>query len=273
MVGGVHPAETGYRTTTTTTTTSTSASDTDDDDDVNALCHRLTGLGFHREDAMAASKATKSTDPTWTAYRGFQHVPETRLPAACRAAVGQRRRRGSTSAVPRSAGDVAAASSRVRPHSTTIRARGRRRAWLWDRGYPGRRARAASDHGGNRRSPRRPFQTLVLAGESTEISGLPRVVVEARRRRGLARGTHRDRAIVGEDRVEPPRAGRGVAVDVQTNEGSRDAGGVQVGRMRARLGPLTVASRGGRRGSVPPATSNRRASPWRTSVHRACTPC
>ena len=33
--------------------------DTDDDDDdvVNALCDRLTGLGFHRKDAMAASKA------------------------------------------------------------------------------------------------------------------------------------------------------------------------------------------------------------------------
>ena len=199
----------------------------DDDDDVNALCDRLTGLGFHREDAMAASKATKSTDPTnldpaisWLCV----HVPETRLPAAY---APQSVNDGGVvllSKKPRSAGDVAAASSSgtsafdddSRPEDVDA-------AWLWDRGYPRAACEAAaSDHGGNREVALAAlFQTLVLAGESTEISGLA----------AGGGGSDADdedwreeltaiEAIVGEDRVRTLCDGRGVAVDVQTNEGS-----------------------------------------------------
>ena len=66
-----------------------SSDEEDDDEDVeeggiNELCDKLESLGFAREDALAASKATKSTqvsalDPaiTWLCV----HVPENRLPA------------------------------------------------------------------------------------------------------------------------------------------------------------------------------------------------
>ena len=159
--------------------------DTDDDDDVNALCDRLTGLGFHREDAMAASKATKSTDPTsldpaisWLCV----HVPETRLPAAY---APQSVNDGGVVLLSKSrgaAGDVAAASSSgtsafdddSRPEDVDA-------AWLWDRGYPRAACEAAaSDHGGNRRSPSpRCSRRLSSRGNPPKFRDWPRVVVEA----------------------------------------------------------------------------------------------
>ena len=194
----------------------------DDDDDVNALCDRLTGLGFHREDAMAASKATKSTDPTnldpaisWLCV----HVPETRLPAAY---APQSVNDGGVVLLSKKPRGVPVPNPSSSSSSSTVpdddsRPEDGDAAWLWDRGYPRAACEAAaSDHGGNREVALAAlFRSLVLAGESDEISG------------GVSDADDEDwreeltaiEAIVGEDRVRTLCDGRGVAVGVETNEG------------------------------------------------------
>ena len=196
--------------------------DDDDDDDVNALCDKLTGLGFHREDAMAASKATKSTDSanldpaiSWLCV----HVPETRLPAAY---APQSVNDGGVVLLSKKPRGVPVPNPSSSSSSSTVpdddsRPEDGDAAWLWDRGYPRAACEAAaSDHGGNREVALAAlFRSLVLAGESDEISG------------GVSDADDEDwreeltaiEAIVGEDRVRTLCDGRGVAVGVETNDG------------------------------------------------------
>ena len=141
--------------------------DEDEEGGVNELCEKLESLGFMREDALAASKATKSTlasalDPaiSWLCV----HVPESRLPALY---APKLLNDGGVVLLSKPNASTNSASNDARPKNPTT-------AWLWERGYDQKSCEdAVSEHSGREDALAHLFGR-VLAKVSTEHASWPK---------------------------------------------------------------------------------------------------
>ena len=198
---------------------------TDDEDEVNALCDKLTRLGFHRDDALAASRATKSSDIanidpaiSWLCV----HVPESRLPATYApqsvndggvVLLNKNKKSAGDLTVP-SAGASSSRDEDARPEDGDA-------AWLWERGYSRAACEAAAkEHAGNREGALASLFGSLLA-DSAEISGWPAGCGSDADAEDWLEELTAIEAIVGEDKVRTLCDGAGVAVDVETESGIR----------------------------------------------------
>jgi len=178
-----------------------------DDASANELCVKLESLGFGRDDALAASKATKSTEASAVdAAVGWLcvHVPEDRLPATY---------------APKSLNEgglvllskgKSAVTDDSRPTDPDVE-------WLWERGYD----RAACEDAWRARPNRVDALSLlfgkVLRGISREHASWPRGDPEATDEDWEDELVAID-AICGEDRVSRVDGGISVRVDTESGE-------------------------------------------------------
>jgi len=178
-----------------------------DDASANELCAKLEGLGFERDDALAASKAMKSTEASavdaavgWLCVR----VPEDRLPATY---APKSLNEGGVVLLSKG---TSAVTDDSRPSDPNVE-------WLWERGYD----RASCEDAWRARPNRVDALSLlfgkVLSGISREHASWPRGDPEATDEDWEDEIMAID-AICGEDRVSRVDGGISVRVDTESGE-------------------------------------------------------
>ena len=201
------------------------ASDEDEDDEdldndgedsdsvVNALRNKLENLGFERTDALAASRATKSTDVSdlssaidWLCV----HVPESRLPAVY---APKSLNEGGLVVLSKVKASGASTDER-RPENADV-------AWLWERGFPASACEEAIRvHSGNRRAAHEYAYSKFIVEICPDHASWPRgdnnAMVEDWEDEMLA-----IEAICGEDNVERIDDGAGVRIDIDSEANIR----------------------------------------------------
>ena len=171
---------------------------------VNALCDKLESLGFGREDALAASKATKSKDIaaldgaiSWLCV----HVPDYRLP---------------TVYAPKSLNEggvvLLSKTKPAQPVEIDSRPSSEDAAWLWERGYAATACDDALRAHSSREEAHAHLFGQVLAGISKAHEAWPTGDPDASDEDWEDELTAIE-AICGEDTVERLPAGVRVAID------------------------------------------------------------
>jgi len=182
--------------------------DEDSDSVVNALCDKLERLGFERGDALAASRATKSTDVSalspaihWLCV----HVPESRLPAV----YAPKSLNEGGLVVLSKAKPSSVVHFETRPEIPNV-------AWIWERGFSTSACEEAMRvHGNNRDAAFAYLYAKLVSEVCPEHASWPQ---------GDANATIEDwedemlaiQAICGDDRVRrTDTGGMSIAIDTE----------------------------------------------------------
>ena len=206
----------------------------DSDTGANALRDALAALGFHRSDAAAASRATRSTDASriepavsWLCV----HVPESRLPEAYAPRLAndggvvllskKKTTAGEETTTEKASAPARRSRDDARPAEATA-------AWLWDRGYPRAACEAAArEHAGNREAALAALFGELLAEQSAGAvsdasvgappGGSSDAAADAADESDWRDERAAIEAIVGEEKVRVLADGRGLAVAVEAD--------------------------------------------------------